>query len=234
MHKVSIILPTYNEKDNIVDLINAIRKSLNNDVEIIVVDDDSPDKTWQVVENLSNESVKVLRRINKRCLTTAISDGIAMAQGEIVGWMDSDFSMPPEKFPTLLKALDDHDIACGSRYLKGGEDEREVDFFRILVSQLINGFARVILGPSITDYLSGFVLAKKKVFDEIDLRGDYGEYCIDFLYRAKKKGFKISEMPYTCGPRKAGETKTAPNLFKYFLRGTKYITTVLRLRFQAN
>jgi len=232
LHKVSIVLPTYNEKDNIVDLIRAIQKSFDNNVEIIVVDDDSPDRTWQEVEKISNESIKVLRRIDKRCLTTALSDGIAAANGEIVGWMDSDFSMPPEKFPTLLKALDEYDIACGSRYLKGGEDEREVDFFRILVSKLINGFARIILGPSISDYLSGFVLAKKKVFKEIHLRGDYGEYCIDFLYRALKKGYKIKEIPYTCGPRKAGETKTAPSLFKYFLRGTKYIRTVLRLRFQ--
>lgn len=231
MHKVSIVLPTYNEKDNIVDLIRAIQKSFNNAVEIIIVDDDSPDKTWQVVEKIADEDIKILRRLDQKCLTTAISDGIALSKGEFVGWMDCDFSMPPEVLPTLAQALDKYDIAIGSRYVRGGKDVRNTPV-GIIGSILINYFAKYLLDSSITDYTTGFVVAKKKVLEDIGLRGDYGEYCIDFLYKAMNKGYRIKEIPYHCIPRKFGESKTAPSLLKYLKRGTKYINTILRLKLQ--
>ncbi|MEW6714449.1 MAG: glycosyltransferase [Nitrospirota bacterium] len=231
MHKVSIVLPTYNEKDNIVDLIRAIQKSFNNDVEIIVVDDDSPDKTWEVVGKIANEDIRLLRRLDQKCLTTAISDGITLSKGAYVGWMDCDFSMPPEALPKMTKALDEYDVAIGSRYITGGKDARNTPV-GIIGSILINYFAKYLLDSSITDYTTGFVVAKKKVVEDIGLKGDYGEYCIDFLYKALKKGYKIKELPYHCIPRKFGESKTAPTLSKYLQRGTKYIQTILRLKFQ--
>lgn len=233
MHKVSIVLPTYNEKDNIFDLIRAIQKSFNNDVEIIVVDDDSPDKTWQIVEEIADENVKILRRLDQKCLTTAIMDGINFSTGEVVGWMDCDFSMPPEALPKLAKALDEYDIAIGSRYIEGGKDVRNTSV-GIIGSILINYFAKFLLDSSITDYTTGFVVAKKKVVEDIGLKGDYGEYCIDFLYRALRKGYKVKELPYNCIPRKFGESKTAPTLSKYLQRGTKYINTILRLKLQVS
>jgi len=231
LHKISIVLPTYNEKDNIVDLIRAIQKSFNNAVEIIVVDDDSPDKTWQEVEKIADENIRLLRRLNQRCLTTAISDGIAISKGEVIGWMDCDFSMPPEMLPTMVKNADAYDVVIGSRYIKGGKDARNTPV-GIIGSILINYFAKYFLNSSITDYTTGFVVAKRKVLEDIDLKGDYGEYCIDFLYRALKKGYKIKELPYYCIPRKFGESKTAPTLSKYLKRGIGYIKTILRLRFQ--
>jgi len=233
LHKVSIVLPTYNEKDNIVDLIRAIQKSFDGDVEIIVVDDDSPDKTWQVVEKIATEDIRLLRRLDQKCLTTAISDGIAISKGEVVGWMDCDFSMPPEALPKLAKTLDEYDIAIGSRYIKGGKDVRNTPV-GIIGSIIINYFAKYLLDSSITDYTTGFVVAKKKVLENIGLKGDYGEYCIDFLYKALKRGYKVKEIPYHCIPRKFGESKTAPSLSKYLQRGTKYIKTILRLKFQKN
>lgn len=233
MHKVSIVLPTYNEKDNIIVLIKSIQEHLTNSTEIIVVDDDSPDKTWQLVEELNDDNVKILRRMDQNCLTTAISDGITKSAGEFVGWMDCDFSMPPETLPILVDALDEYDIAIGSRYIKGGKDIRDT-YVGIAGSILINTFAKYFLDPSITDYTSGFVMAKKKVLEDIGLRGDYGEYCIDFLYRSLKKGYKIKEIPYHCIPREFGESKTAPSLWKYLKRGTGYIKTILNLRFQKN
>lgn len=233
MPKISIVLPTYNEKDNIVELIKAIQKSLGDSTEIVVVDDDSPDKTWQKVERITNENIKLLKRLNQRCLTTAISDGIAMSTGEIVGWMDCDFSMPPELLSSMVKILNDdaYDIVIGSRYIKGGSDSRDTPL-AMLSAKLLNNCIKYFLNPSINDYTTGFVVAKRKVLEEIRLRGDYGEYCIDFLYRALKKGYKIKEIPYKCIPRKFGESKTAPGLFKFFMRGIKYITTVMRLKFQ--
>ncbi len=229
MKTVSIILPTYNERENIIELIRAIQTNLGGSVEIIVVDDDSPDGTWKDVEKITNENIKLLRRTEQRCLTTAISDGISMARGDIVGWMDCDFSMPPELLPVMIKEIDHYDIVIGSRYVKGGKDARDT-LLGIISSIIINFCMTHILDPSVTDYTTGFVVSKKSVFDSIKLKGDYGEYCIDFLYTALKKGFKIKEIPYKCIPRKFGESKTAPNLMKFFMRGTKYITTILRLK----
>jgi len=231
MEKISIILPTYNERENIIELIRAIQKSLDNSVEIIVVDDDSPDGTWKEVESIADENVRILRRTDQRCLTTAISDGIALSKGDIVGWMDCDFSMPPEKLPELVKALDDYDIAIGSRYVKGAKDSRDTKL-GIISSKIINYTAKYILDSSIIDYTSGFIMAKREVLMEIPLKGDYGEYCIDLLYKAIKKGFRIKEIPYNCVPRKQGETKTAPDLKTFIRRGTKYISTILRLKFR--
>jgi len=231
LNKVSIILPTFNERENIVALIRAIQKSFDNAVEIIVVDDDSPDGTWQIVENIADENVKILRRLDQKWLTTAIMDGIALSKGDVVGWMDCDFSMPPEVLPNLAKALDECDIAIGSRYIEGGRDVRNTRV-GIIGSVRINYFAKFLLDSSITDYTTGFVVARKKVVQDIGLKGDYGEYCIDLLYRAIKKGYTVKELPYHCIPRKFGESKTAPSFGKYLQRGTKYIKTILRLKFQ--
>ena len=233
MPEVSIVLPTYNEKDNIVDLIYAIQNNLEDSVEIVVVDDDSPDKTWQFVEALKNEQVKLLRRTDKRGLTSAIADGIALSTGSLIGWMDCDFSMPPEMLPLLVDALNESDIAIGSRFIKGALDERDIPF-EMFSTKMLNFLTRKILTSQISDYTTGFVIAKREVLEEIDLRGDYGEYCIDFLYRAFKKGYKIKELPYKCAPRRAGESKTAPNLFRYFMRSLKYFTTIIRLRIQLS
>ena len=97
--KVSVILPTYNEKDNIPLLISEIFRQLPYETEIIVVDDDSPDGTWQVVEEMAkeNQNLRLLRRVDKKGLVSALNDGIAVSEGDVVAWMDSDLSMPPEK-----------------------------------------------------------------------------------------------------------------------------------------
>lgn len=236
MQKVSVVLPTYNEKDNIVTLIREIQKHLNNDIEIIVVDDDSPDLTWQIVEDLKDDNVKLLRRMNEQCLTTAIWDGISAANGEVVVWMDTDLSMPPEKIPDLLMKIDEgYDISVGSRYIPDGGTvivEKSQDSMLSAVSSFVmNYFIQRLLDTSFKDYTSGFIAARKDVFDDIKLRGDYGEYFIDLIYNALKKGYKVIEIPYILQARKHGESKTGSNFFQLSKRGIKYITTSLRLRF---
>lgn len=233
---VSVVLPTYNERDNIGPLIEAIIEAMEKSgkmaPEIIVVDDDSPDGTWQVVEEIAakNPHVRLIHRTAERGLTSAIATGIAQAKGEIVVWMDCDFSMPPELIPELVATLEGADLAVGSRYVRGGMDVGHSLAGR-LFSRAINFFASLFLDFSIKDYTSGFLAVRREVFERMDLRGDYGEYCIDLLYRAKKAGFRIKEIPYRCVPRRAGESKTAPNLMGYFRRGWKYVLTILRLRF---
>jgi dolichol-phosphate mannosyltransferase len=236
LHKVSVVLPTYNEKDNIVTLIKEIKTHLNSNVEIIVVDDDSPDLTWQIVEDLKDDNVKLLRRMNEQCLTTAIWDGISAASGEVVVWMDTDLSMPPEKIPDLLKKIDEgYDVSVGSRYVHNGGtviiEESQDSMLSAVSSFVLNIFLQKLLGLPFKDYTSGFSAARRSVFDDIKLRGDYGEYFIDLIYNVIKKGYKVIEIPYILQARKYGVSKTGSNFFQLSKRGLKYVSTSLRLRF---
>ena len=125
---ISVILPTYNEKDNIGLLIDEINSYLsNNQIEIIVVDDNSPDGTSKIVEEKqkTNPNIQLLCRENKKGLTSALNDGIAKSTGEILVWMDCDFQMPPSIVPELVEKIGDgYDVAVGSRYVNGGKDLR--------------------------------------------------------------------------------------------------------------
>lgn len=233
---ISIVLPTFNERDNIAPLIertlNALRHYTS---EIVVVDDDSPDGTWQIVAEKADADtrVRLIRRRNERGLTTAIWRGITESRGNWVGWMDCDLSMPPEDWHKLAALLEDGaDVAVGSRYVPGGADVAH-SFTGRMFSRGINIAAGLVLNWNIKDYTSGFILARKNVFSKITLRGDYGEYCIDFLYRAWKAGFKVREAPYVCVPREAGESKTALNILGYLIRGVNYVKTVGRLRLKG-
>ena len=233
MTDISVILPTYNERENIVPLIRRVLQALSHyQVEIIVVDDDSPDGTWQEVAALAENDPRVclIHRTQERGLTTAIATGIAQARGKWVAWMDCDLSMPPEDLPRLAQALQSGaDMAVGSRYLPGGGDVGH-SRMALAFSRIINWTASLLLDRRLTDYTSGFIMARREVFERIALRGDYGEYCIDLLYRALRTGFRVVEVPYVCVPRRAGESKTATSLSGFFRRGWKYVVTVLRLR----
>jgi dolichol-phosphate mannosyltransferase len=228
---VSVVLPTYNERDNIGPLIQALLSQVREPVEVWVVDDNSPDGTWQVVQALAEEDPRVhlLRRVGERGLTSAIAAGIAASRGDVVVWMDCDFSMPPEAVPHLVAALEGADVAVGSRYVRGGRDVGHSWMARAF-SRAINLFASLLLGWGVRDYTSGFIAARREVLERIPLRGDYGEYCIDLLYRAQRAGYRVVEIPYTCTERASGESKTGANALDYLRRGWKYVWTVLRLR----
>jgi dolichol-phosphate mannosyltransferase len=230
---VSVVLPTYDEADNIGPLIKILLSHLPGQSEIVVVDDDSPDLTWQVVEGLIKKEarIRLIRRIGRRGLTSALNEGIEAALGKVVFWMDCDLSQPPEKISDLLRVLDDYDIVVASRYVPGGE-ERGHSPLGSFLSRMICLFASRLLFSGIKDYTSGYIGTRKEILKAIPLKGDYGEYCIDFLYRAHKKGYRIVEVPYICLPRRTGESKTATHLLGYLKRGRKYIQTVLRLRFR--
>ncbi len=227
---VTVVLPTYDERENIGPLIERILANVGQPMEIIVVDDDSPDRTWQVVEQIASEDQRVtlLRRKKERGLTSALMAGIGLARGEVIAWMDCDLSMPPEVLPALLEATRAADIAVGSRYVRGGADIGHSLVGR-LFSRTINLWASLFLGWGVKDYTSGFMAVHRCVFESIKLRGDYGEYCIDLLARAQRLGFSIREVPYHCVPRLEGQSKTATNPLGYIQRGWKYVLTVVRL-----
>lgn len=230
MPKVSVILPTYNEALNIKRLIEEISKNLKRSFEIIVVDDDSPDKTWKVVEDYNNPNVKLIRRTGRKGLATAIYRGIEESKGDVIGWMDGDICMPPSKLPEMLACLDKYDIAIGSRYVKGGRDTRGI--FRVITSRAINWFAGLLMGFDIKDYDSGFIVLKRYVFDKVTFPPwGYGEYFIDFIYRCKRAGFSIKEVPYVFQDRTKGTSKTAVNGFAFIKLGFAYILRTIYSRF---
>jgi dolichol-phosphate mannosyltransferase len=228
---VSVVLPTYDERENIGPLIEGILTQVQRPVEIVVVDDDSPDGTWRVVQAMADQDarIRLLRRTDERGLTSALEAGIRLAHGDVIAWMDCDLSMPPEVLPALLALTDQVDVAVGSRYVQGGADVGHSLTGRAF-SRTINLMASVLLGWEIKDWTSGFLAVRRRVLERITLQGDYGEYCIDLLARARQQGFTIREIPYQCVPRLQGESKTATNAWGYMRRGWRYVVAVFRLR----
>jgi dolichol-phosphate mannosyltransferase len=227
---ISVILATYNESENIRDIISAIFTCLPDQVEIIVVDDDSPDLTWEIATQMGDPRVKVIRRVKTRGLASAINRGIIESQGEYIGWMDADMCHPPALLPTMLASLKVYDVAIGSRYIKGGKDDRDPG--RVLTSRFINRMASFVLGHGILDYDSGFILMNRNVLDSVSLSpSGYGAYFIEFIYACRRKGLKVVEIPYTFTERTKGVSKSNTNLFQFGIAGFGYITRILKTRF---
>ena len=236
--RVSLVMPTYNEADNIADLIRECCAVMERELasiwfEIIVVDDDSPDLTWSCAEQIGDARVRVIRRMENHGLRNSIWDGVVAARGDIVVWMDCDFSHPPRFIPQIVRVIDlGWDIAVNSRYVAGARDVREGKGTALqkTLSSILNIATWTILGQSFRDYTSGFVAVKADVVRRLGLRGDYGEYFIDFIYRAIHHGCHVLEMPYANEPRRAGESKTGQGLLDYIRRGRKYIATLISIR----
>ena len=228
----SVVLPTYNERDVIVSVVGEILDAVG-DVEVLVVDDDSPDRTWEAVETAfaGDRRARALRRVGRRGLPSAIAEGIAGTRGDVVVWLDADGSMPAAVIPQLVAATADADVAVASRYAAGGRDARD-STARILASRAINTFGTLWLGrtgPGLDLGLRGGPAvgapARAHPPDHV-----YGDYCIDFLHRACRQGLRVVEVPYACVERRAGTTKTSPSLRRFAALGLRYAQTIRRLR----
>ena len=230
MEKVSVILPSYNERDNIVGAVARIEETLGDRLlEVIVVDDDSPDRTWEVVSNLENAKVKLIRRENERGLASALALGVKSSRGKIVAWLDCDLGVPPEVIGQLVKQLVLHDVAIASRFAVGGEDKRAP--WIVFCSYMINKFAQLLLGSELKDYTSGVIALKRSVLDEvsIDPRG-FGEYFIEFAYKCMRKGFSVVEVGYCYTDRATGSSKSNESLLTFLRLGIHYVIKVLSIR----
>lgn len=227
---LSVILPTYNERENITPLVEAIRRSVSEPLELIIVDDHSPDQTAEVVRELEKryQEVRLIQRVQERSLAASLSEGLACSKGEKLLWMDADFSMPPEVIPRLSEALKEYSVAIGSRYIEGGKDGRG-SFLPVLLSRWFNAMARYFLGE-VSDYTTGFVATRREVWERLGLSGLHGEYCIRFLYQAKRAGYPIKEIPYECRPRRGGHSKTFASLPQAIRYGKNYLWTLFSLR----
>lgn len=231
---ISIILPTYNEKDTIEILLEEILGRVSSSSEIIVVDDASPDGTGAIVKKMACSDLRVRLIVrNERGLTSALLTGIEAAVHDTVIWLDADFAHPPEIITDLIGTSDDFDIVVASRYIVGGRDGRDSTIRRI-ASLALNRIGQWWVKSSIRDLSSGFVRARKKIVLDLGFRGTYGDYCIDFLVRAERKGCRIKEVPYTNSEREKGYSKTTANplIFLYYV--ILYLKTITKLRKNLN
>lgn len=211
---VSIILPTYCERDNIRDLLRAIQAvipEIGQDVEILVVDDNSPDGTAAAAEEwqpVPPTSVRCFVRKQERGLATAIRLGIENARGQVLVVMDTDFNHDPRMIPQMVKFLDYYDLVIGSRYVMGGGME---DGRRYVYSLLYNLFVRLLLRMQVTDNLSGFYAVRRDKLLTLNLgfiyRG-YGEYFMRLLYAARRRNYRMLEIPVFYIIRRHGQSKS--------------------------
>ena len=213
--QVSIIIPTYNESENIIQVLKSIGDHLPKDIatEAIVVDDNSPDGTGKVVEDYINDTqtkvgytVDVIHRKTKSGLSSAILDGIQHSSGETVVVMDSDFSHPPKIIPRLVEEIkiSKCDIAIASRYTAGGKVSGWTAK-RKLISKTATGIAKTGLGVNESDPLSGFFAFRRKILEGIKLDALGYKMLLEIL--VKTKGAKVKEIPYTFTNRMHGSSK---------------------------
>lgn len=228
---ISVIMPTFNEAGNLPELIKRTEKALKKDFEIIVVDDNSPDGTSEVVRMMQKERpwLRLITRTEERGLPSAIKRGIEEAKGKIVSWLDCGLDMPPEKIVEMMTNIPKWDIVIGSTFVKGAKDDR--GSITSVFSRAINFLCQLILDPTITDFTSGFLAAKKEAVEKGVFDGTHGTYFIGLLYRAKKQGFKIKEMAYKLEPRRYGESKIH-DPWLYFKTGLVYLKTIFSLRLE--
>jgi len=235
MSDALVIIPTYNEKENISDIVSYVFQ-LKKEFEILVVDDNSPDGTAKIVKELQlkySGRLHLLNRLEKQGLGKAYIDAFKWAlkhNYQYIFEMDADFSHPPDKLIELLRALenDEADVSVGSRYLKGKINVVNWDLKRILLSYFASLYVRFITGMPVKDTTAGFVGYKRKVLQSFDFdRIEFVGYAfqIEMKYKAWKKGFKIKEIPIIFTDRTKGKSKMHGGII------TEAVWGVLKMRF---
>ncbi|RLG86218.1 MAG: glycosyltransferase family 2 protein [Thermoprotei archaeon] len=236
MVEVSIVIPTYNERENIEVLIPRIINILKDDYsfEIIVVDDNSPDGTAELAMELADKygNIKVIKRPGKLGLSSAILDGVKAAEGTYVLVMDADLQHPPEVVPKLIdKAKEGYDLVIASRYMKGGGTEGW-SFFRKLISKGAMLIAKVLVPRcrGLTDVMSGFFIIKRDIImnsiTNLNPRGF--KFLLEVI--AKTNISNVAEIPYVFRSRYRGKSKLSSkeiiNYLIHVLEITPYSTLI--------
>ena len=227
-----MVLPTYNEAGNLERIVRAV---LKHDVQVLVVDDNSPDGTGAIADRLAAEldSVHVLHRPRKGGLGRAYVAGFehALSAGaDLVIEMDADFSHDPADLPALIAAAGDADLVLGSRYVAGGGI---VDWgaLRRVVSRAGSFYARAVLGVPVRDLTGGFKCFRREVLETIapaDLDANGYAFQIELTYRAIRAGFRVVELPIVFRDRAVGRSKMTPGI------AFEAVWRVLALRLRRN
>jgi dolichol-phosphate mannosyltransferase len=216
-----VIVPTYNEKDNIPRLIPAILAQ-DPSFEVLVVDDGSPDGTGGVVDGIASTDPRVhaLHRSGKLGLGTAYVAGFrwALERGyDFIFEMDSDFSHSPDRLPAFLEAIQASDLVIGSRYQDGRVNVVNWPMSRLLLSYFANIYARVVTGLRIFDTTAGFRCFRRQVLASIDLdhvRSNGYAFQIEMTFRTWRKGFRIMEIPIVFVDRLEGSSKMSKRIVR--------------------
>ena len=230
-----IVIPTYNERDNIEELLEAITR-IEPAAHLLIVDDNSPDHTSEIVENLIKSTYTdrlfLLKRTGKMGLGTAYLDGFKWAltrDYDYIFEMDADLSHNPKYLPDFLAAIQTHDVVVGSRYVPGG-GVKNWGVIRKFISRGGSLYARTILGIPLRDLTSGFKCFRSEVLRAIDLDGIKSNgysFQIEMTYRAKCKGFRVVETPIVFEDRTVGKSKMSRKIF------LEAVLMVWKLRFDS-
>jgi dolichol-phosphate mannosyltransferase len=229
-----VIIPTYNERENITRIIGAILEQ-DDRLEILVVDDGSPDGTGEIVDNIIQHETRlhIIKRPRKMGLGTAYIAGFSYALQncyDFVFEMDADFSHDPAHLPQFLSAIENADLVLGSRYRNGKVTVVNWPINRLLLSYFANVYARVVTGLPLWDATGGFKCFRRRVLEAIDLshvRSNGYAFQIEMSFRAWRKHFKIVEIPIVFVDRTEGQSKMSKSIVR------EAIWMVWRLRFWA-
>ena len=224
--QVSILIPTYNESENIIEFLKSVQKNLPEEIfsEIIVIDDNSPDGTGKIVEEyirnngkISENKIFVINRKGKKGLSSAILDGIHQSKGNNILVMDSDFSHPPKIIPKMIQTLKNSqcDIVIASRYTKGG-GIIGWPFKRKLMSKVATKIAKKGLGIKNSDPMSGFFAFKRAIINGIKFDAIGYKMLLEILVKAK--GVTVKEIPYTFSNRQVGSSKLSSSIIIDYIK----------------
>ena len=226
---VSIVLPTYNEKENLMILVPKIEDAFKKiEHEIIIVDDSSPDGTADYIMSLKNKNVKLVLRKKKEGIGAALREGYFAAKHMIIISSDSDLSYEVEDMLRLIKKIKDgYDLVVGTRHKKKNYYEAKslLTIVKYTISKVGNIITRALAGVNVTDFSANFRAIKKNVFIKLTLNEKTNTILLEMILKAKYNGFKVGEIPVTFKERVYGESKL--NLFKespkFFFKLLKFV-----------
>ncbi|MCM8803607.1 MAG: polyprenol monophosphomannose synthase [Candidatus Omnitrophica bacterium] len=223
--KLSLIIPTYNERENLPELVRRIHTSLKEiEYQLIIVDDNSPDETGILAEKLAKKYPIMVIHRKKRGLASAIVDGFRNAKSELLCVMDADLQHPPEKIIDLLKKVKNVDLVIASRYINRSS-VKGLNLWRRITSEIAKALAQAFF-PSIRrikDPLSGFFILKKNVINKIELKAIGYKILLEILVKGRYKN--VVEIPYIFGKRKMGKNKLS------FVEYLNYLKCLFILKF---
>ncbi|UYN91651.1 MAG: polyprenol monophosphomannose synthase [Anaerolineales bacterium] len=213
--KITIIIPTYNEAENLLLLVEAIQAQKVPGLHILIVDDMSPDGTGEIADGLARryKNMEVLHRQGPRGLGRAYIygfDHVLRGDSQIIGQMDCDFSHPPDKLPELVAKLAESDLALGSRYIPGGSVDQKWPLWRKALSRWGNFYARTILGLPVKDVTGAFRLWRRELLEKVPYQQVVSSgyvFLYEILYLAHRAGARFGEVPFYFADRKFGQSK---------------------------
>ena len=229
--RVSIVSPTYNEAENVPRLVHEVGNVLTGiDYELVIADDDSPDRTWAVAKGLAtkNSRIRVLRRTSDRGLSSAVIEGFLSSSGDYVGVIDADLQHDPAILLQLIAALDaGAEIAVGSRYVEGG-GIGTWNTSRRFQSWVATKLAQTFLGVELTDPMSGYFILRRDDFNRIHEQLDSSGFKILLEIIARLAPSRLEEVPYTFRVRVAGQSKLSSKVVLQYLGQLWKLSSVSR------